>query len=74
MKQQIISYLEKRIDDVEKAHDELIKPYYDENLNIINVTLMSKKEKEEFVNARNCLLVQQACYGEVIEFIHSMNI
>lgn len=71
MKLEIISYLEKRIDDVEKAHDELIKPYYDEKLNIINVSLMSKKEKEEFVNKRNCLLVQQACYNEIIDFINN---
>ena len=74
MKLEIISYLEKRVNDVEKAYDELIKPYYDEKLKIINVSLMSKKEKEEFVNARNCLLVQQACYNEVIEQINNMNI
>lgn len=74
MKQQIISYLEKRIADVEKAYDELIKPYYDEKLNIINVALMSKKEKEEFINARNCLLVQRECYGEIIQYIYELNV
>ena len=74
MNDSIREYLEKRIKDVEKAYDKLIKPYYDEKLNIINVSLMSKKEKEEFVNARNCLLVQQACYNEVIEQINNMNI
>lgn len=74
MNKNIIEYLEKRIKDVEKAYDELIKPYYDEKLKIINVSLMSKKEKEEFVNARNCLLVQQACYNEIIEHINSLNV
>ena len=69
MKAKTISYLEKRIADVEKAHSELIKPYYDEKLGIINVSLMNRKEKEEFINARNCLLVQQACYDEIIGFI-----
>lgn len=74
MNESIIEYLEKRIKDVEKAYEELIKPYYDEKLKIINVSLMSKKEKEEFVNARNCLLVQQACYNEIIEQINTMSI
>lgn len=62
-------YLTKRIEDVEKCYNDLIKPYYDEKLNIINVSLMSKKEKEEFINKRNCLLVQKHCYNEILEFM-----
>lgn len=62
-------YLIKRIEDVEKCYNDLIKPYYDEKLNIINVSLMSKKEKEEFINKRNCLLVQRECYQEILEFM-----
>lgn len=60
-------YLTKRIEDVEKCYNDLIKPYYDEKINIINVSLMSKKEKEEFINKRNCLLVQRECYQEILD-------
>jgi len=30
---------------------------------------MSKKEKEEFTNKRNCLLVQKHCYEEILEIL-----
>ena len=62
-------YLTKRIEDVEKCYNDLIKPYYDVELGILNVSLMSKKEKEEFINKRNCLLVQRECYQEILEFV-----
>jgi len=74
MNESITEYLEKRIKDVEKAYDELIKPYYDEKLKTINVSFMSKKEKEDFINTRNCLLVQQACYNEIIEYINNLSL
>lgn len=68
-KSQIVEYLEERIKSVDKCYDELVKPYYDEKLNIINTSFMSKKEKEEFVNKRNCLLVQKHCYEEILKFV-----
>ena len=68
-KSQIVEYLEERIKSVDKCHDELKKPYYDEKLNIINTSFMSKKEKEEFINKRNCLLVQKYCYEEILKFV-----
>lgn len=67
-KQKIIEKLEERIQSVEKCYQDLIKPYYDEKLNLINTSIMSKKEKEEFINKRNCLLVQKHCYEEILEF------
>lgn len=68
-KSQIVEYLEGRIKSVDKCYDELVKPYYDEKLNIINTSFMSKKEKEEFVNKINCLLVQKHCYEEILKFV-----
>lgn len=72
-KQKLIEKLEERIKSVDKCHDELIKPYYDEKLNIINTSFMSKKEKEEFINKRNCLLVQKHCYEEILEILKGEN-
>ncbi len=68
-KQKIIEKLEERIQSVEKCYQDLIKPYYDEKLNLINTSIMSKKEKEEFINKRNCLLVQKHCYKEILEIM-----
>lgn len=61
------NYLKERIKDVDKCYTELIQPFYNKNLSIIDVSLMNKKEKEEFTNKRNCLLVQKHCYEEVLE-------
>lgn len=41
----------------------------DERLNMINVSFMSRKEKEEFTNKRNCLLVQKHCYAEILKIV-----
>lgn len=68
-KQKLIEKLEKRMKSVEKCYQDLIKPYYDEKLNMINVSLMSRKEKDEFTNKRNCLLVQKHCYTEILEIV-----
>ena len=66
-KQKLIEKLEERIQSVEKCYQDLIKPYYDKKLNIVNTSFMIKKEKEEFTNKRNCLLVQKHCYQEILE-------
>ena len=68
-KQKLIEKLEERMKSVEKCYQDLIKPYYDERLNMINVSFMSRKEKEEFTNKRNCLLVQKHCYAEILEIV-----
>ena len=59
-------FLEKRIADVEKVYNKLIEPYYIEGVGI-NTSYMSKKEKEEFINQRNCLVVQKQTYKEVLD-------
>lgn len=62
---ELIDYLKERIKSVEECYEELVKPY---KTNYgINVSLMTKKEKEEFINKRNCLLVQKHCYNEILE-------
>ncbi len=68
-KKNLTKYLEERIKAVENCYDHLIEPYCDKKINIINVSLMSKKEKEEFNNKRNCLLVQKHCYEEILEIV-----
>ena len=68
-KQKLIEKMEEKVKSVEKCYQELIKPYYDKKLNIINVSLMSKKEKEEFINKINCLLIQKNCYEEILSIL-----
>ena len=66
----IKEHFEKRLESVNKVYDELIKPYYDKSIGMINTSYMNKQEKEEFINKRNCLLVQRECYAEIIDFIN----
>lgn len=60
-------YLTKRIAMVEMSYETLAKPYQTDFG--INVSLMTKKQKEEFINKRNCLLVQKQCYQEILDKI-----
>ena len=60
-------YLEKRITDVVQCYEKLVEPYQMEYG--INISGMSKKEKEEFINKRNCLLIQKHCYNEIKNLI-----
>ena len=64
----IQKYLENRIKSVDKCYEELLTDIGN-GIKIINVTGLSKKEKEELINKRNCLLVQKHCYNEILEFI-----
>ena len=61
-------YLTERIASVEKAIEELQKPYFIEGIGVC-LTYMKTKEKQEFINKRNCLLVQKHCYEEVLDKI-----
>ena len=60
-------YLKIRIENVKTSYETLVKPYRTEYG--INVSLMTRKEKEEFINKRNCLIVQQHCYQEILNQI-----
>ena len=62
---QIEQYLNKRIKDIEKCYNEMLTDIG--GIKIINITGLSKKEKEEVINKRNCLLVQKHCYQEILE-------
>lgn len=59
--------LKERIKSVEKCYEELLTDIG--GVKIIIVTGLSKKEKEEVINKRNCLLVQKHCYEEILEML-----
>lgn len=65
----LVEKIKERIKSVEKCYNKLIKPYFDRSINMINTSYMSKKEKEEFINKRNCLLVQKATFEEILELM-----
>lgn len=64
---EIIEYLNKRIADTEKCYNEMLTDIG--GMKILNITGLSKKEKEEVINKRNCLLVQKYCYQEILDKI-----
>ena len=66
-KQKLIEKLEERIKAVDKCYNELLTDVG--GIKIINVTGLTKKEKEEIINKRNCLLVQKYCYEEILEIL-----
>lgn len=65
--QKLIEKLEERIKAVDKCYNELLTDVG--GIKIINVTGLTKKEKEEIINKRNCLLVQKYCYEEILEIL-----
>lgn len=73
-KQKLIEKLEDRIKSVKKCYQDLIEPYYDKTIDIINTSFMTKKEKAEFINKRNCLLVQKHCYEEILKILKGENL
>lgn len=66
-RRELIEKLEERIKSVEQCYDELLTDVG--GVKIINVTGLSRKEKEEVINKRNCLLVQKHCYQEILEIV-----
>lgn len=65
--QKLIEKLEERIKAVDKCYNELLTDVG--GIKIINVTGLTKKEKGEIINKRNCLLVQKYCYEEILEIL-----
>ena len=62
--------IKERLEQTKKVYDEEMKPYMIEVGNgekVLNVTYLSKKEKEELINKRNCLLVQIKTYELLLE-------
>lgn len=66
--QKLIEKLEERIKAVDKCYNELLTDIG--GIKIINVTGLNKKEREEIINKRNCLLVQKHCYEEILSIIN----
>lgn len=67
-KQKLIEKLEKKIKNIDKLLDEMITDMGD-GIKIINLTGLTRKEKEEVVNKRNCLLVQKYSYKEILKIL-----
>ena len=62
--------IRKRLEQTKKVYDEEMKPYMLDTGNgekILNITYLNKKEKEELINKRNCLLVQIKAYEMLLE-------
>lgn len=60
-------YLKDRIKSVDETYEREL-PLMDlgEGHKVINISYLSKKEREEVINKRNCLLVQKATYQEIL--------
>lgn len=71
-KQKLIEKLEEKNRNINKLLDEMITDM-GEGIKIINVTGLTRKEKEEVVNKRNCLLVQEYCYEEILKILKGEN-
>lgn len=62
-KDKIQTYINERLDLINKLLEDMI----DKSTSCINVSYLSKKEKEELINKRNCLIVQRATLQQVKE-------
>lgn len=60
-------YLKSRIQSVDCCYEKLLTDIG--GVKIINTSGLSRKEKEEVINKRNCLLVQKQCYVEILDLI-----
>jgi hypothetical protein len=69
--EQLKKYLEDRIKSVDETYEREL-PLMDvgEGHKVINISYLSKKEKEDVINKRNCLLVQKAIYQEILEVLN----
>lgn len=56
--------IEKALEVCEKVYEEEMKPYKREYG--LDVTYLSKKEKAELVNKRNCLITQMETYKQLL--------
>lgn len=57
--------IKERMEQTKKVHEDEMKPYQREYG--LDVTYLSKKEKEELINKRNCLLTQIKTYEMLLE-------
>ena len=59
--------IKEKIEEQTKRIDKLLEDVVDKSTGCINVSYLSKKEKEEIINKRNCLLVQKATLQQMGE-------
>lgn len=57
--------IEKALEVCEKVYEKEMKPYQREYG--LDVTYLSKKEKAELVNKRNCLITQMETYKQILK-------
>lgn len=62
-KDKIQTYIKERLDSINKLLEDMI----DKSTGCINVSCLTKREKEEVINKCNCLLVQKATLQQVKE-------
>lgn len=70
-KQKLIEKLEDKIKSADKCYEELLTDIG--GIKVINVSGLNRKEKEEVINKRNCLLVQKHCYEEILKILKGEN-
>lgn len=56
--------IEKALETCEKVYEREMKPYQTEYG--LDVTYLSKKEKNELINKRNCLITQMETYKQLL--------
>lgn len=57
--------IKKDLETCEKVYEREMKPYQREYG--LDVTYLSKKEKEKLINTRNCLITQMETYKQLLE-------
>lgn len=70
--QKLIEKLEDKIMIVKKLLDEILVDMGN-GIKAINITGLTRKEKEEVTNKRNCLMVQKYCYEEILKILKGEN-
>lgn len=66
-KQEAIDKLKDEIELIDKCYEELFTNV--SGIKVIDITGLSKKEEEEVINKRNCLLVQKHCYKKFLNML-----
>ena len=61
--------IREKIDNQIKKIEKLLDEMTDKSIGAINVSYLNKKEREEVINKRNCLLVQKATLIQVKEYL-----
>lgn len=66
-RQAAIDKLKDEIELINKCYEELFTNV--SGIKVIDITGLSKKEREEVINKRNCLLIQKHCYKKFLNML-----